>query len=241
MTDVKLKRSGSGDALVLLHGLAVTGDMFDPVSPVLGAKYELFVPDLPFRGRTGVGVGRVDMASQAADVVRALDAAGVEKMHVLGYSMGGTVAQEIARAHPDRIRSLTLAATFTRPSSAVSGAPLSWNQVYDTLNTGLTSRDREWLQLMINSNRRLNLVAAFSNFMAFDSTGWLAELSCSTLVIAGEKDTLSPPAEGKRLKDGIKGAKLVTLDNAGHMLILTHEKAFQDAVLKHLGENLGEK
>src|SRR3712207_2860152 len=104
--------AGDDDAMpvVLLHGIATTsGLMWFASLRQLGCGFRVLAPDLRGHGRSRC-TGRFRLADAAADVVGMLDGLGIERATVLGYSLGGTVAQLAARDFPDRISGLVLSA-----------------------------------------------------------------------------------------------------------------------------------
>src|SRR5207248_4146971 len=98
--------------LVLLHGLGVTGAMFDPILPALTPQHHVIVPDLRGHGRSEDLPGPYDVPQLAADVIGLLDRLGLQTVDVLGYSQGGAVAQYLAYTLPQRVRRLVLACTY---------------------------------------------------------------------------------------------------------------------------------
>src|SRR5690349_4948609 len=94
---------GRGRPLLLLHGLMAAGEMFDPLVERLQNSYRMLIPDLRGHGESGDLGGPYDSATMARDVLRLMDEAGFQRALVLGYSHGGTVAQEIARARPQAV------------------------------------------------------------------------------------------------------------------------------------------
>jgi 3-oxoadipate enol-lactonase len=89
---VFVRQAGAGRPLVLLHGLLVSGEMFDPLLPVWSARHRLIVPDLRGHGRSAGLPGPYRVERLAADVADLLDGMNVARADVLGYSQGGTVA-----------------------------------------------------------------------------------------------------------------------------------------------------
>jgi len=106
------RRRGEGRPLVLLHGLLVSGELFAPVLDALAARHHLIVPDLRGHGRSAHLPGPDTVEQLADDIALLLDTLGMGQADVLGYSQGGAVAQQFARAHPGRVRRLVLACTY---------------------------------------------------------------------------------------------------------------------------------
>src|SRR5581483_6579866 len=103
---------GSGPPLLLVHGLMVTGEMFEPILAPLAARHRVVVPDLRGHGRSRALGPPCTVVQLAADLARLLDQLGIASAAVLGYSQGGTVAQQLALDHPERCGRLILACTY---------------------------------------------------------------------------------------------------------------------------------
>jgi 3-oxoadipate enol-lactonase len=103
---------GAGPPLLLIHGMMISGDMFEPVVETLAARHRLIVPDLRGHGRSRRLPPPYTVAQLAADLAALLDDLGLASVDVLGYSQGGAVAQQLACDHPDRCRRLVLACTY---------------------------------------------------------------------------------------------------------------------------------
>jgi pimeloyl-ACP methyl ester carboxylesterase len=232
---------GTGPPLLLVHGLMVTGEMFEPVLEHFAARHRVIVPDLRGHGRSRALPPPYTVARLAEDLSRLLDHLGVERTAVLGYSNGGVVAQQLVLDDPARCTRLVLGCAFAFNMATrrewVEGhlGPLLirvlgmrgmarlivWG-VADELGT-----DRaRWLAGLIAGQDRALMLAGWRETMAFDSRSRLAEIGCPTLVIAGSKDIGVPMHHARMLRDGVPGARLVVIDGASHALIWTHTEEF---------------
>jgi pimeloyl-ACP methyl ester carboxylesterase len=248
--DVFVRLAGAGSPLVLLHGLLVSGEMFDPVVPLWSERHRLIVPDLRGHGQSAALPGPYDVAHLASDVARALDRLDVPRADVLGYSQGGTVAQQFAHDFPDRLGRLILVCTYAynrlSRRERFEGRLASW--LFATVGpaalAGAVARgsgglplspvDGARLRRMLGANDRRHAVAAQRAMLAFDSRAWLADISAPTLVIRGSDDTAVPAAHATMLAAGIPGAQLRTIEGAGHFAIWTHTAEFAALVQEWL-------
>lgn len=242
---------GDGPALVLVHGLMMTGEMFDPVVDQLASHHRVVVPDLRGHGRSRGLPGPYAVSDLAADLSRLLDHLGISSAAVLGYSNGGAVAQQLVVDDPDRCSRLVLACTFAfnmgTPREWVEGhigpllirllgmrrlAGLAVAPVSDQLGP-----DRaHWVAgLMADQDRRL-MLEAWRAMMLFDSRPWLARITCPTLVVAGSHDSGIPAHHARTLHEGIPHARLAVIDGAGHALIWTHSEQFLSIIEAFLHE-----
>ena len=106
------RQVGHGRPLLLLHGLMASSEMFDPLVERLRDSFRMLIPDLRGHGASGNLTGPYDSAGMARDVLRVMDEAGFPHGLVLGYSHGGTVAQELARTRPSAVDGLLLTCTY---------------------------------------------------------------------------------------------------------------------------------
>ena len=233
---------GSGPPLLLVHGLMVSGDMFEPVVDQFATRHRVIVPDLRGHARSRKLPPPYTVRQLAADLSRLLDHLGIESTDVLGYSQGGAVAQQLALDYPDQCSRLILGCTYAFNMATrrerIEGhiAPILVGVLGPTLfarigvTLGAKELGKERAQrlvgrLMGDQDRRL-MVAAWKAAMAFDSRERLAEIACPTLVIAGAEDRAVPMHHATMLHDGIKNSQLAVVEGAGHTLIWTHTDEF---------------
>lgn len=242
---------GSGPPLLLVHGLMVTGEMFEPVIGHFATRHRVIVPDLRGHGRSR-GLPPPYTATQlASDLARLLDHLGIDTTAVLGYSQGGVIAQQLALDHPGRCNRLVLACTFAfnmvTLSERLEGhlTPLLI-QVLGmrrlaklSVSQGLKQLDRkqgDWLAGLIEDQDPKLMVSAWRETMAFDSRRRLVEIRCPTLIIAGSNDQAVPIHHANMLHNGIPGSRLVIIDGADHALIFTHSDEFLRVTDEFLGD-----
>lgn len=228
---------GSGPPLLLVHGLMVTGEMFQPVVGQLATRYRLIVPDLRGHGRSRGMPPPYTVAQLASDLARLLDHLGVRSAAVLGYSQGGAIAQQLALDHPQHCGRLVLACTYAFNMA-------TWNEWLEghlvpplvcilgmrrfakfVVSQGAKrlSKDRgDWLAGLVAEQDRRLMMAAWHETMAYDSRRRLAEIRCPALIIAGSSDQAVPAHHAQVLHDGIPGSQLVMIKGADHALIWTH-------------------
>jgi len=110
---------GSGDPLLLVMGFAVDSQGWLLQTPAFAEHYRTIVFDNRGVGRSSKPAGPYSTAEMADDAAGLLDHLGIERAHVVGISMGGMIAQQLALAHADRVRGLVLACTYAEPSAGV--------------------------------------------------------------------------------------------------------------------------
>jgi pimeloyl-ACP methyl ester carboxylesterase len=240
---------GSGPPLLLVHGLMVTGEIFETVIEHFAARHRVIVPDLRGHGRSRGLPPPYTAAQLASDLARLLDHLGIDSTAVLGYSQGGAIAQQLVLDHPKRCDHLVLACTYafnmatTREWLEGHLAPLlirllgmrRFSKLVSQATQQLNKERVDWLAGLIADQDQKLMLTAWQETMAFDSRKRLAEIRCPTLVMAGSNDAGVPIHHAKMLHDGIPGSRLVIIDGADHALIWTHSDEFTRVTDEFLG------
>ncbi len=244
------RAAGAGPTLVCLHGLGMSSALWVHQVPVFSARYRLVLPDLRGFGLSGRprDAGAYAMQALAGDVIGLIRALGGAPVHLLGTSMGGFVAQEVALAAPELCRSLVLCHTGCRMSipeevlatrvHALREQPMdAYGRLVaaQALAPDPPEALRAWLVDLVAGNDREAytrvLVEGLSRFDASDRVGGIR---LPTRVIVGELDRVIPPEEGRELARRIPGADLVTIAGTGHLSYAERPEAFNRAVLDFL-------
>ena len=245
-----VQEEGEGEPLLLVHGLGTSGDLWLHQVPVLARHYRTLAVDLRGFGRSDKPrePGAYAVPVLARDIRTLIQALGLERLHLLGASMGGFIAQLVALDAPGLCRSLILCHTGQRMSipaeivaSRVASLESSSMEDYGRLVAGQALAEGvspalfDWLTRMIAANDkdayRQVLVEGLRDF---DVSERVAELALPTLVIVGAEDRVIPPEEGVALAGRIPGARLVTLEGVGHIGYAERPEPFNAAVLEFL-------
>ena len=245
------------EAVVLLMGLGCSSDMWFRVAPELARKYSVIVIDNRGVGRTkvrgAVVVHRID--AMADDVAAVLDDAGESAAHIVGFSMGGMVAQQFALSHPQRVRSLALLGTHGGAVHSVKADEAVIRLVFDRA----TSSPEQSLRALrphvyarrtreerIDEDARMRLEyyptshgykAQLYGILAWSGLPRLARVRAPTLVIHGVEDALVPAANGRMLAERIPGAQLEELDDASHWLMTDRTDKTLSLLRSHLSRH----
>jgi 3-oxoadipate enol-lactonase len=240
---------GSGPPLLLVHGLMVTGEMFEPVIGHFATRHRVIVPDLRGHGRSRRLPPPYTATHLAADLARLLDHLDIDSTAVLGYSQGGAIAQQLVLDHPEHCDRLVLACTYAfnmaTPREWLEGhlAPLlirllslrRFAKFISQATKQLNTERAGWLAGLIADQDQKLMLTAWRETMAFDSRKRLVEIRCPTLVIAGSNDQGVPIHHAHMLHDGIPDSQLVIIDGADHALIWTHTDEFVRVTAEFLG------
>ena len=232
---------GSGPPLLLVHGLMVTGEMFDPVVEHFATRNRVIVPDLRGHGRSRKLPPPYTVAQLASDLTRLLDQLGIDSTAVLGYSQGGAIAQQLALDFPRRCNRLVLACTYAFNMATfrekleghfvpllvhILGMRRFAKLVFSHGVTQIGKERADWLAGVMAGQDVELMVSAWKEAMAFDSRRRLAEIGCPTLIIAASDDQAVPIHHAEMLHHGISDSQLVVIDGADHALIWTHTDEF---------------
>lgn len=220
---------GQGEPLLMVMGFAGTMDMWGvELVRELAESNKVIVYDNRGMGGSSAGSRDLSIAGMAEDGVGLLDALGIEKAHVFGWSMGGLVAQEMALNHPGKVDRLVLMGTAcdSEPVEKITRELLSMS------TEQLLSRffPKAWLDRNPKAFEELprpsspaepKVVMAQAEAMInwSGSCGRLKALDKETLIISGLHDDILPTGLSLELAQAIKGAWLVRYDNAAHWLL----------------------
>jgi pimeloyl-ACP methyl ester carboxylesterase len=228
---------------ILLPGLACDAALFEPQAAALRARY----------GAAAVQISDVHTrAPTLAAMAERLLAETSGPLRLIGCSMGGMVALEALRQAPERIAALALLGSSARPDPAAmvflrreAIKLFEAGRIEEVLRANLGAAfhpDRVGDGALIDAYYQMVLRAGAAQLIAqnravmarADLRPTLAAIRCPTLVLVGEADLLTPPAEARELAEGIAGARLVELPGCGHMLTLEAPQRVGDELLAWL-------
>ena len=241
------RERGTGEAVLLLHGLGGSRTSWEPQLSGLGSAFRCIAWDMPGYGASAP-LEPLTFAKIADAAARLLDAAGVERAHLVGESFGGMHALHTALRHPDRVSRMVLA--NTSGAFGIDGTdPDAWRAArLAPLDAGLTSADiaQQVLTSVAGPDLSADLlamrVAAFGRIPAaglraavgclpsHNVLDRLAEIEAPSLVIAGELDAETPVSYSRILADGLRNAELAILDGVGHLAVTEAPKAVNQLV-----------
>jgi 3-oxoadipate enol-lactonase len=246
---------GAGPSVVLLHGFPFNRTLWREQAEALGDGFRVITPDLRGHGGTGLGgVAASTMEQMAEDVAALLDELGVAGPVVLGgLSMGGYVALAFTRLFRERVRALVLADTRpqadtnearrTREETAQRALREGMQAVADAMLPKLLAPSTlerrpdvvERVREMILGTRPEGAAAALRGMaVRRDQTDLLSEIDAPTLVLVGSEDALTPPKDSEMMRDAVRGARLVSMDGAGHVSNLERPDEFNRALADFL-------
>ncbi|MCM2333731.1 MAG: alpha/beta fold hydrolase [Anaeromyxobacteraceae bacterium] len=233
-------------AVVLLHAFPLHGGMWSAQVEALARKHRVVVPDYRGLGKSGPAPAASTMDLLAEDVRALLGHLRIERAGVAGLSMGGYLAFELWRQAPGLFRGLALCDTKAGADTA-EGAAGREAFARSTLEHGLHWVADQMVPKLLKPSPDPAVVKAVRHLIGDgtpagvaaaqrgmarrpDSTPTLATIKVPTLVVVGEEDGLTPPAEADKLVAGVKGARLARIPGAGHLPCLENPPAFTAAL-----------
>ena len=260
-TAVAVQEYGDGEPLLVINGTSQSLGFWTETAQVWAGTHRVITYDLRGMGGTERGSGPISVASLASDALALLDALEVDRAHVLGYSLGSAVAQELALAGPERVASLVLYCTWARTDgfqrAVITGLAHPWRTgdleaalgalgiafspqlLDDPAFGGLVE---QLLPLFPSTEQQIRTCAEqWDADLAHDTLDRLGGIHAPTLVIAGEQDLLTPPWHGRQVADTIPGARhhLFTGPGSSHALGVERAEEFVPLVLGFLAEHAG--
>jgi pimeloyl-ACP methyl ester carboxylesterase len=241
--DLFVRERGEGRPLVLINGLGGNVDMWGAAEDRLAAFAQTISIDLPGCGRSPALYGPVTIARLAKVVSNALDELGHAEVDVLGFSLGGLIAQQLAHDDAARVRRLALAATAcgwgSMPGSphalALLAMPIRYHSriLYEQTKWLLSPADRELIERIgLLTEARLRYPPSLFAYTAqlwagalWSSLSWLPSVAIPTLVVHGDGDRLVPPANAVQLARLLPQSRLHVVPDEGHLLVFDPQSA----------------
>lgn len=248
------EQHGTGATVLLIMGLGFTHEMWFRLLPDLQQRYRVILFDNRGMGRSDVPRGPYSISLMARDARAVLDAAGARSAHVVGASMGGMIAQEIAHRWPERVHSLILACT------SYSGVSSQW-PVFGCVPAALAwarndrlERERALQRLIyapgtpserIEEDLRVccqcrwtrkGFLSQLAGILAWSSYRWLPSLRTPVLVAHGDRDRLIPLHSARVLARRLPGARFRLIAGAGHMLTTDQPETCLGTIREFLSE-----
>jgi len=252
--------SGTGSPALLISGLGGHTGFWNRQTPILSVFYQVVRFDNRGSGRSDAPTGPYSVKEMASEAVQLLDALDITSAHIVGSSMGGMIAQEVAIQYPDKALSLTLIASQCGGTHAFGAQPEHASALKDlaTLDMSPQERARGWAPYTLSAGFRAGnpglvqeyvrmsathppttaaLRAQWSALMCYDSWDRLALITAPTLILQGEEDILVPPENADVLGVRIPDARVVHIPGAGHSLAFEAAETVNALLLEFFREH----
>ena len=254
--ELRVEEIGSGPPLLLIMGLGASLETWVAQREAFARRYRVILFDNRGAGESESPPPPWSVPDMAADAVGVLDALGVERAHVLGVSMGGMIAQEMAIGWPERVDRLIVGVSFARPDplrrafllfrrwARLQGADLVQEGVANLpwLVSPRVLNDPDRLEEILGIVGTMPLMAAdayahqIDAILEHDTLSRLDRVRAPTLVVAAAEDVLTPLMLSREIATAIPGARLIVLPRGNHAVQIEDPEAFNAAVLEFLAE-----
>jgi pimeloyl-ACP methyl ester carboxylesterase len=245
--NINYKVEGQGETLVMLMGFQLTRSGWMSQTRFFKKYYQVVTFDNRGVGKSDKPDGPYSTRMMADDTIGLMDHLSIQKAHILGVSMGGMIAQELAINYPERVAKLILVGTFACQDESC-GNTAEWAKA---LELPIRKMGSTTLTLMFNKplyrmifvplmsilGRRTGttgLLGQREAMMGHNAVDRLPLIKTPTLVIVGTKDRVIRPTSSEVLAEKIPNAKLVKIDNGSHALSAEMSRTFNRKVLNFL-------
>lgn len=242
---------GNGHPLLLIQGLGYARWSWEPIVPALAERYRVLFYDNRGIGESDKPEGPYTARLMAGDAVQVLDEAGVDHAHVLGASLGGMVAQELAVLAPERVDRLVLCCTHPGVAYGVPMPAVTVQLFQDAASLPQDVALRRFVENALGAGPRQELVDELYRRRVenpLDPAGWQAQAAAGmtfagveepirqeTLLVTGTADNVVDPGNSDVLAQRIPDARLERLAGAGHLFWWEQPDAFVRIVTEFLG------
>lgn len=243
---------GVGSPLLLVNGYAATSEDWDPsFLDALARSFEVICPDNRGVGDSELGEVELTVDGMAADLEALLDALEAERVPVVGWSMGGFVAQQLAARAPERVAALALLATDPGGSDSVPADPETWSRLVDHSGSSREQASR-LISLLFPSPLAADIDRQFGEVVAAARAGLSTESLRAqeaamdawhrageargdaepppTLIVHGDQDIVIPPANAKALASHWPDAQVELFAGCGHALMAQEPQRIADLI-----------
>jgi 3-oxoadipate enol-lactonase len=246
--DIAYDEVGDGEALVFISGTSLDRTVWGGQVAAFADRYRCITFDNRDVGESSLAAGSYTPRDMAADAEGLLAALDLPAAHVVGHSLGGAIAQELALAAPDRVRTLTLVGSWAQNDEYTRGLFRTWKRLRTTLEPAafleailLTGLGHSFLNT-VGMESLVQMFLAAPNpqtaegycrqvdaDLAHDTLARLGKIQPPTLVVAGDEDKIFPVHHARQLAEGV-GAELVLLPAVGHSPPVESPAAFNAAL-----------
>jgi 3-oxoadipate enol-lactonase len=241
---------GDGPSLLLMQGIGYARWSWDPIVPLLAERFRVLSFDNRGIGESDVPPPPYTARQLAEDGIAVLDAAGVERAHVVGASLGGMAAQELAAGFPERVDRLVLACTTPGGAGAVPMPAQSVVLMQEAATLAPDIALRRFVENALAAHAERSLVDdLYERRVANppDPIGWQGqaaagmgfdgsalEINAPTLILHGTEDAVVDPGNAALLAERIPGARVELFSGCGHLFFWEQRERFAATVAEFL-------
>ncbi len=248
---------GEGYPLVLIRGLGSNADHWYPQVPAFSSSFRVVFFDNRGIGRSAKPDTPYTISMMAEDTAGLMDAIGISRAHIMGLSMGGMIAQEIALQFPDKVHGLVLACTHCGGANDVPPSKEIHSLFSEFITTGTPEAAQKAGKCLFAANtfvkapelvkqyqeisgkfppENKTLIHQWEAIKGHDTWARLHRIQAPTLVITGAEDSLIVPENSRILAEKIPDAKLRVIPEGGHQFLVEQADAANEAILAFLND-----
>lgn len=246
------EEAGAGIPAVFLHGFTLDRRMWNPNVDFFANKYDVILPDSRGHGLSSAPKTGYSRNDRVEDLRRFIEDLGLDKLHLIGLSMGGSTAIGFALKYQDRLRTLTLVSSGAAgyklardfgqfdevaKTEGLEAARSEWRELSLKWFVGERSGPRELMERMINEHSgAIWMDSMRGKYPSTPDLDQVHRITIPTLIIAGERDKVFVPL-AEALHERIAGSRLVVVKDVGHMVNLERPEEFNRLVGEFLESN----
>ncbi|MBE9209557.1 alpha/beta hydrolase [Nostoc sp. LEGE 06077] len=247
---------GTGEPLLLIAGFMCDRSYWSLLLPYLVSQYQVIRFDNRGIGQSSIPNSPYSTQRMANDAAALLDILGINQVHLVGHSMGGQIAQELALLYPQKIKSLILLASLAKGDQRFNSLIEAWGDLATTIDLKLYEKlifpwiftdnfysipemVEQLIEWVINYPFAPTAHGIYHQSRAIinhDTTDRIQQIHCPTLVMVGQQDILTPVKFSEQLAQGIPLAELQVIAHGGHGFLIESTEVVTQAMLKFLAK-----
>jgi 3-oxoadipate enol-lactonase len=247
---------GIGKPLLLISGFLCDHTYWSLLMPFLTNQYQVIRLDNRGIGQSSTSNSAYSIKQMAEDTAALLEHLGINKVHIVGHSMGGQIAQELALAKPDKILSLSLLSSLAKGDEHFNAIINTWGDLARILDLELYEKvllpwifTNDYYSTPGAIETIINLAVNYPfppvpqelyyhsrAITSSNTSDRLSHIHCPTLVLVSRQDVLTPVKFSEELVQGIPNATLVVLDSGGHGFIIESPETVAQAICNFLAK-----
>jgi len=254
--DIHYEIKGNGDPVMLVAGLGGAASYWNPNLDAFARNYQVMLHDHRGTGQSTRCEMEYSVELMADDLLRTMDAAGIDKAHLVGHSTGGAIGIVLGAIAPERIASLTLYATWAELDAQMEACLTLRQRLLNAMGEAEYHRatplfmygpyytrdnkakiEAEIAAAILASPPASIMSARVTGILGFDGMQYLDRITCPTMVLVAEDDILTPPYSSEMIAAHIPHAELIRLPRGGHAVSRAEPEIFNKTVLGFLAQH----
>ena len=254
--EINYEEEGTGPPVILVHGLSDDLTLWMPLTPELSRCYRTIAIDVRGHGHTSKPDMSYSIKLFSEDLSGLVEKLKISQAHMTGFSMGGSIAQQFALNHPEKVRSLVLLSAFSyvdsglrniligfRNSITEGGLPAFFDEAvkltvtpeFASANSEAIARLRE---VSVRINNPVAILHAIDACLGFDVKHKISKISLRTLIVSGRNDILTPLHLAGQIHRSMDSSEWKIMENVGHnLLIPENTPELTQIILRFLGHH----